>query len=229
VLYDLAYRLVRILVRLFFRVEVEGQENVPAGGCLVVSNHLSWTDTVFIAYALPQRPMLHTMASRASVFNTRFKRWLMPRLGVFPVSRSRGNLDEEAINSVYALLDLGERVLVFPEGAYGRDGQLRPLKEGVGYFALNSGKPLLPISVSGTARLRPWSRVRVVIGEPFIPEPPRWLEVKLRVQDVVETVGRVLGRLGRRSAPDRNELPPSEGPLAIAPAQRIPGWPSRAV
>jgi 1-acyl-sn-glycerol-3-phosphate acyltransferase len=200
VLYSLAYHLVQVLVRLFFRVEVEGVQNVPPGGCLVVSNHLSWADTIFIAYALPRHPTIHTMASRATVFNSGLKRWLMPKFGVFPVNRSRGQLDEEAVNAVYELLERGERVLVFPEGAYGRDGQLRPLKDGVGYFALNSGKPLLPISLAGTGRLRPWSKVRVVIGQPFVPEPPRLLELKLRVRDVVDNVGRVLGRLGRHSA-----------------------------
>ena len=195
-LYGLAYGLIRLILGLFLRVSVEGRANVPAGGCLVVSNHLSWTDTLFIAYALPRRPVLHTMANRSTVFNTRFKRWLLPRVGVFPVSRARGALDEEAVNRVYDLLEAGERVLVFPEGAYGKDGQLRPLKDGVGYFALNSGKPLLPVSLSGTDRLRPFGRVRVTIGEPFIPEAPRLLGLKERVRQVVTSVGDVLERLG---------------------------------
>jgi 1-acyl-sn-glycerol-3-phosphate acyltransferase len=202
-LYGIAYRLVRLVLGLLFRIEVEGRENIPEGACLVVSNHLSWLDTAFIVYALPRRPMLHTMANRSTVFNTRFKRWLLPRLAVFPVSRARGYLDEEAVNTVYQLLESGERVLIFPEGAYGKDGQLRPLKEGVGYFALNSGKPILPISVSGTDRLRPFSRVRVVIGPPFIPKAPPLLELKERVRRVVGAIGDTLERLGQRSATPR--------------------------
>ena len=199
-IYGLAYALVGFCLGLFFRVVVEGRENVPEGGCIVVSNHLSWIDTAFIVYALPPRPRIHTMANRSTVFNTRFKRWLLPRLAVFPVTRARGFLDAEAITSVYDLLAAGERVLIFPEGGYGRDGQLRPLKDGVGYFALNSGKPLLPVSLSGTARLRPFGRVRVVVGKPFIPEVPRLLELKERVRRVVSSVGDVLENLGRRSA-----------------------------
>jgi 1-acyl-sn-glycerol-3-phosphate acyltransferase len=200
VIYDLAYYLVRIIVRLFFRIEVEGRENVPDGAFIVVSNHLSWTDTIFIAYALPRRPAIHTMASRATVFNTRFKRWLLPRLAVFPVTRAHGYLDEEAVNKVYRLLESGERVLIFPEGGYGRDGRLRPLKEGIGYFALNSGKPLLPIALSGTDRLRPFGRVRVVIGQPFIPEPPRLLDLKERVERAVAAVGAALAGVSGRAS-----------------------------
>jgi 1-acyl-sn-glycerol-3-phosphate acyltransferase len=208
VIYAVLQVLIRVILRVFLRVEVEGRENVPEGAFLVVSNHLSWTDTVFIMYALPAKPPLHTMANESTVFNTRFKRWLLPKLAVFPIRRNRGMLDEAAVEGVYELLNSGERVLVFPEGAYGKDGQLRPLKDGVGYFAINSGKPLLPVSLSGTDRLRPFGRVRVVIGKPFIPDPPRSWQVKERVAAAVAAVRTSLSRLGRRSpGPRRGCLP----------------------
>lgn len=202
-LYEILQVLIRVLVGILFRVEVTGRENIPGEGCLVVSNHLSWTDTAFIMYALPRRPRLHTMANESTVFNTRFKRWLMPRLAVFPIRRNRGMLDEAAVNSVYHLLDSGRRVLIFPEGAYGKDGQLKPLKDGVGYFALNSGKPLLPILLAGTGRLRPFSRVSVDIGKPFIPEPPLRWELRARVQAAVESVRAAFTRMGRRTGRGR--------------------------
>jgi 1-acyl-sn-glycerol-3-phosphate acyltransferase len=199
VLYAFLQVLIRILVGAFFRVEVVGRENVPLGGCLVVSNHLSWTDTVFIMYALSRKPRLYTMANESTVFNTPFKRWLMPKVAVFPIRRNRGMLDEDAVNHVYDLLNSGERVLIFPEGAYGKDGQLRPLKDGVGYFALNSGKPLLPVLLEGTGRLRPFSRVRVEIGRPFIPDPPVMWAAKERVQAAVASVRDAFTRLQARA------------------------------
>ena len=198
-LYVVAQLLVRLVLGVFFRVEVTGRENIPTEGCLVVSNHLSWTDTAFIMFALHRKPRLWTMANETSVFNTRFKRWLMPRLCVFPIRRNRGMLDEQAVNRVYDLLNAGERVLIFPEGAYGKDGQLRPLKDGVGYFALNSGKPLLPVSLTGTGRLRLFGRVTVEIGAPFIPDPPVFWEVRERVAATVASVRARLGRMGRRA------------------------------
>lgn len=198
-LYAFLQVLIRILVGVLFRVEVIGRDNVPGGGCLVVSNHLSWTDTVFIMYALPRKPRLYTMANEGTVFNTPFKRWLMPKVAVFPIRRNRGMLDEDAVNHVYDLLNGGERVLIFPEGAYGKDGQLRPLKDGVGYFALNSGKPLLPVLLAGTGRLRPFSRVTVEIGRPFIPDPPVMWAVKDRVQAAVGSVRDAFTRLQTRA------------------------------
>ncbi len=210
-LYDVLQVLVRVILRVFLRVQVEGWENVPDGGFLVVSNHLSWTDTIFIICALPRKPWLYTMANESTVFNTRFKRWLLPKLAVFPIRRNRGMLDQAAVDGVYQLLEAGKRVLIFPEGAYGKDGELRPLKDGVGYFAINSGKPLLPISLSGTDRLRPFGRVKVVIGKPFIPDPPMTWEVKRRVASAVAAVRTSLSRLGRRSAPERRGCLPFGG------------------
>jgi 1-acyl-sn-glycerol-3-phosphate acyltransferase len=197
-LYDILQVLIRVLVGVLFRVEVTGRENVPEGGCLVVSNHLSWTDTIFIMYALPRKPRLYTMANESTVFNTRFKRWLMPNLAVFPIRRNRGMLDEDAVDHVYDLLNSAQRVLIFPEGAYGKDGQLKPLKDGVGYFAVNSGQPLLPTLLAGTGRLRLFARISVDIGKPFIPEPPLIWGVKERVQAAVESVRSALTRMGRR-------------------------------
>ena len=205
-IYALVQVLIRLVLGLFFRVEVEGRENVPEGGFIAVANHLSWTDTLFIMYALPPQPWLYTMANESSVFNRRWKRWLLPRVGVFPIRRNRGMLDEDAVNGVYKLLEEEKRVLIFPEGAYGKDGQLRPLKDGIGYFALNSGKPIVPISLSGTDRLRPFGRVRVVIGKPFIPDPPMVWALKRRVSSVVAGVRTSLSRLGRRSAAARRGL-----------------------
>lgn len=202
-IYALVQVLIRLLLGLFIRVEVEGRENVPEGGFIAVANHLSWTDTLFIMYALPPKPWLYTMANESTVFNRPWKRWLLPRVGIFPIRRNRGMLDAEAVNGVYKLLEEDKRVLIFPEGAYGKDGQLRPLKDGIGYFALNSGKPILPISLSGTDRLRPFRKVRVVIGRPFIPDPPMVWALKRRVSSVVAGVRTSLSRLGRRSATRR--------------------------
>jgi 1-acyl-sn-glycerol-3-phosphate acyltransferase len=223
--YRFVFGILRLVIRLCFRVTVEGREHIPEGGFLVVSNHLSWTDTVFIAFALPPGQMIWTMANATSVFNTRFKRWLLPRLAVFPVRRQRGFLDEAAVQRVYDLLHAGEWVLIFPEGAYGRDGQLRPLKEGIGHFAINSGKPLLPVVLTGTGRLRPFSRVTVRIGQPFIPRVPVVWGIKARARAVVGVVGQRLAALGlrRRRPVEVVEIndPPADESAAVPEVVRV--------
>jgi hypothetical protein len=85
-LYRAGVALVRLLVRRLLRFRVAGLEHVPSPPFIIASNHQAWYDTVFILAAFPRLPMIYTMARRDTVFNRAWKRWLMPRLGVFPIA-----------------------------------------------------------------------------------------------------------------------------------------------
>jgi 1-acyl-sn-glycerol-3-phosphate acyltransferase len=92
-------------------------------------------------------------------------------------------------------------VLIFPEGRYSRGRALRPLKAGIGFFALHAGVPIVPVAVQGTDVLRPFSRIDVSIGPPILPDVPAWWELSRRVSRIVEKVRVALtkGLRGRRS------------------------------
>jgi 1-acyl-sn-glycerol-3-phosphate acyltransferase len=187
-----------------FRVTVTGAENIPAPPYIIAANHQAWFDPAFIIPFFPEAPMVYTMAKRETVFNREWKRRLLPLVGVFPISPNRGELDEAGLGTVYQILDRGGIVLIFPEGRYSRGRALRPLKVGIGYFALQAGVPLAPVAVRGTDQLRPFSRVDVTIGPPVRPDPPAWWTVGQKVSQVVESVQRAIStglqrRRGRRS------------------------------
>src|SRR5207248_513129 len=141
--------LIQHVVRLLFRVEIEGLENLPPPPFIFASNHQAWFDPLFIALLVARRPMVYSMAKRETVFNRRWKRWIVPRLGVFPISPAHGELDARGVASAYRVLDRGGIVLIFPEGRYSRGRQLRPLKRGIGHFALQSGLPIVPVALQG--------------------------------------------------------------------------------
>jgi 1-acyl-sn-glycerol-3-phosphate acyltransferase len=134
--------------------------------------------------------MVYTMAKRETVFNRRWKAWLVRQFGVFPISPSEGHLDEQGIASVYQILHRGGIVLIFPEGRYSRGRHLRPLKTGVGYFALQAAVPICPVAMAGIDRLRPWSAVTITVGPPVLPDPPRWWSTSRQVLKVVDRVRR---------------------------------------
>src|SRR5439155_1076974 len=77
----------------------------------------------------------------------------------------------------------------------------RPLKNGIGYFALQAGVPICPVAVRGTDALRPFGRVEVSIGAPILPDVPAWWELGRRVSSVVESVRKAIATaLSRRRA-----------------------------
>lgn len=199
-LYRWVRRVVRWLVLRLFRITVTGLENIPAPPYIIAANHQAWFDPAFIIPFFPEVPLIYTMAKRETVFNRAWKRRLLPMIGVFPISPLRGELDESGLRTVYQVLDRQGMVLMFPEGRYSRGRALRPLKAGIGHFALHAGVPICPVAVRGTAALRIFSRIDVTIGPPIQPDPPTWWALSHRVATIVENVRVALstGLRGRR-------------------------------
>jgi 1-acyl-sn-glycerol-3-phosphate acyltransferase len=191
-------RFVRWLVPKIFRVTVSGLENLPTPPYIIAANHQAWFDAAFIIPFFPESPVIYTMAKRETVFNRGWKQRILPLIGVFPISPSQGQLDEAGLRTVYQILARGGVVLMFPEGRYSRGRALRPLKVGIGHFALQAGVPICPVAVRGTDVLRPFSRVDVSIGPPVQPNPPAWWSLSQRVRQVVESVQRAISNGLRR-------------------------------
>ncbi|TMD27519.1 MAG: 1-acyl-sn-glycerol-3-phosphate acyltransferase [Chloroflexi bacterium] len=187
-LYLFVRRLVGWIVTHLFRVTVTGLENIPRPPYIIAANHHAWFDPAFIIPFFPERPLIYTMAKRETVFNRAWKRRLLPLIGVFPISPNRGELDERGLRTVYQVLDRDGVMLMFPEGRYSRGRALRPLKDGIGYFALQAGVSVCPVAVTGTDLLWPFRRIEVSIAPPVRPDLPAWWEVSRRVAGMVERV-----------------------------------------
>lgn len=179
---------VRWVVTHLFRIWVSGLENIPSPPYIIAANHQAWFDPAFIIPFFPERPLIYTMAKRETVFNRAWKRRLLPLIGVFPISPNRGELDEQGLRTVYQVLERGGVMLMFPEGRYSRGRALRPLRNGIGFFAVHAGVAICPVAVRGTDALWPFRRIDVSIGPPVLPDVPAWWELSRRVSTVVERV-----------------------------------------
>ena len=168
--YRLAYNLVGI--ELFFHgIRIEGRENVPTGGCLIVSNHVSFMDPTTVGWAVAREIYY---LGRKSLFKPPFWSWFLPICNVLPIDRD--GRDVSGLRRIIKMLKEGHAVLLFPEGTRSDDGTLQPAEAGAGLVAIKAGVPVLPVRVFGTfeslsrhtkkLRLHP---IRVVIGQPYLP------------------------------------------------------------
>lgn len=122
--------LVRFLLALLmtrrYRVAVHGLENLPAqGGVLLLGNHISWIDWAMVQIACP-RPVRFVMLK--SIYDRWYLRGLLKALGCIPIQASGGA--GGSLDRVAELLDAGEVVCLFPEGAISRTGQLGEFRRG---------------------------------------------------------------------------------------------------
>ncbi|MBI2845417.1 MAG: 1-acyl-sn-glycerol-3-phosphate acyltransferase [Chloroflexi bacterium] len=175
---SLVTRLGRLSLRLFlrslFRVQVEGAERIPRqGGYILVANHLNWVDPILLAATFPLEPRIYFLAPGDVVLNRWWKTLLMRIFGgaIF-YRRSSGIMAREVVKNIVQVLRDGGILGIFPEGRLGdKEGELLPLRRGVGHFALDSGAPLLPVALSGTRELYLGKKLQLRIGELLWPEP----------------------------------------------------------
>ena len=154
----LKWVLVGPLLKLVFRPQAEGAENVPAEGpAILASNHLSYADWLFMPLTLPRRV---TFVAKAEYFTTPgIKGWFQKQFfsgsGQVPIDRSGADAAEGALNSAKKILGAGELFGIYPEGTRSHDGRLYRGKTGVARLALEMKVPVIPVAVVGTDVVAP--------------------------------------------------------------------------
>jgi 1-acyl-sn-glycerol-3-phosphate acyltransferase len=146
---------------------------------LVCPNHSSHLDSSALRLALGPRYRQRLAIAAASDYFWRSRRraFLAGWLGGFPFSRDgRGGL--ESLKAVEALLARGWSVLIYPEGTRSRTGEMATFKPGVGFVAVRTGRPVLPVRIVGSwsafppgARRPRHSPVEVRFGGPLRARP----------------------------------------------------------
>jgi 1-acyl-sn-glycerol-3-phosphate acyltransferase len=164
-------------MRLLWQPKVTGIENVPAsGGAIIASNHLSIVDSLFLPLIVP-RPV--TFAAKSEYFTgtglvNRVTAAYLRATNQLSVDRTGARAGQAMLEAALGLVQHGGLFAIYPEGTRSPDGRLYRGRVGVGWLALHSGLPVIPVGMSGTERVLPPGRkvprissVRISIGEPL--------------------------------------------------------------
>jgi len=209
-----ACSLLRLLLRLFTRLEVRGLENVPAGGPLLVAfNHLAHLDAALVLPFLPQ-PV--EGIALADLYRVPITGQLLRLYGTIPVHRDQ--FDRQVIRRALQVLAEGKVLALAPEARMSLTGALERARQGAAYLALRSGAPVLPVALTGTEKVyAEWKRLRrpqltVTFGEPFVP-PPQAGTPQARRQQVAELTDEIMHRIAALLPPEyRGVYAPTPNP-----------------
>ncbi|MEE8470364.1 MAG: lysophospholipid acyltransferase family protein [Dehalococcoidia bacterium] len=159
----------KVLLIAFTRWHVEGKENVPRRGPLIiVSNHLSVVDPPLLSASIPRR--IEFMAKQ-ELFEPRLMGFVVRSYGAFPIRR--GQLDRAAMRRALDGLRSGLVLGMFPEGKRSPNARLQSAQLGASLLAGRSGVPVLPVGITGSEQVRGRGfilrrpRITVNIGRPF--------------------------------------------------------------
>ena len=175
------YRVSRVLAGPFLRLlaqpEVTGAEHIPAsGGAILASNHLSVVDSIFLPFML-ERPV--TFAAKSEYFTgTRLRDKAvgayLRATNQLSVDRAGARAAQDMLQAALGLLREGALFGIYPEGTRSPDGRLYRGRTGIGWLALHSGVPVIPVAMIGTERILPPGHrfprpghIGIRIGEPM--------------------------------------------------------------
>ena len=138
-----------VLVHSVYRVDKKGLENIPKEGpALLVCNHVSFFDPPILLAVIP-RPARFIMWY--GFYELPVVKWMFKGLNAIPIGnrKQRPELVDKAFDSVAQALENGELVVVFPEGAITRDGEIARFQPGMDDILKRTPVPVVPIAIQG--------------------------------------------------------------------------------
>jgi len=207
------YRVSRLvagpILRLVARPEVLGAEHIPASGpAILASNHLSVVDSIYLPLMV-ERPVV--FAAKSEYFTG--TRWRDKAVGAYLRSTNQLSTDRAGARAAQAMLDSaldllnsGELFGIYPEGTRSPDGRLYRGRTGIGYLALHSGAPVIPVAMIGTERILPPGhriprpgRIQIRIGEPltfeeYLNKPAGARQRRAVTDEVVQAIQKLSGQ-----------------------------------
>ena len=172
-----------VLARLLYRFRISGDEHIPTrGAALLVCNHVSFVDPILLMAASP-RPIRFVMDHR--IFALPVLGALFRLAGAIPIASRAEDpaIYERGFAEAGRILEAGELLCIFPEGAITRDGELQPFRGGLMKILERHPVPVVPLALhnlwgsffsraGGAAMRQPlrrgtWNRVGLRAGAPL--------------------------------------------------------------
>ena len=160
-----------IIFKLFFRLKVTGQHNIPQNGpFIIVANHSSLLDPVIIGTSLRYRIIF---VAAAYLFEIHWLSYLLRKANSIPV---QGENDISSLKRALEILRAGGVLGIFPEGGIDRQKDNLPVKAGAAFLAAKIGVPIVPIKIKGADKVLPkgakfltkLNKIEVEIKKPIV-------------------------------------------------------------
>jgi len=177
----MAYWVLKVILTpvffVFWRVKVEGRENVPTSGpAVLAANHQSFCDSFFLPLVVRRKV---TYLAKAEYFDSWRTAWFFRAAGQIPIRRGGGKESERALETAREVLAAGRLLGLYPEGTRALDEFVHKGRTGVSRLSRECQVPVIPVGIVGTTEvqpvnsnlMRPFKTVTIRFGAPMAMEP----------------------------------------------------------
>jgi 1-acyl-sn-glycerol-3-phosphate acyltransferase len=170
--YRFAAALVGGLAKLLFHPTVEGVENIPLSGpVLIAPSHRSNVDFAFTLFMSPRKVFF---MAKDGIYKSKLFGDILTRLGAFPVHRE--GADRESMRLAEEVLRRGQALVLFPEGTRKSGFTIETLHDGAMFIAARTGATVVPVGIAGSEKAMPvgakfprFAKINIVVGKPIAP------------------------------------------------------------
>lgn len=206
------YQLSRAVIGPFLhaigRPKVVGLENVPpVGAAILASNHLSFIDSMYLPLVIARPVVFPAKAEYFTAKGPLGRLWAayLRSTNQLEMNRDGARSAQATLEAALDLLRAGELFGFYPEGTRSPDGRLYRGRSGIGWLAMNSGVPVIPVAMMGTRKMLPPgaplprpTRIEVRIGKPLefgqlAGEPPARAR-RIVADEVMRAIGELSGQ-----------------------------------
>jgi 1-acyl-sn-glycerol-3-phosphate acyltransferase len=175
------YQFSRVVIGPFLhaigRPKATGLENVPpTGAAILASNHVSFIDSIYLPLMVDRPVVFPAKAEYFAAKGPLGRLWAayLRSTNQLEIDRDGARSAQATLQAALDLLRAGELFGFYPEGTRSPDGRLYRGRSGIGWLALNSGAPVIPVAMMGTRKMLPPgaplprpTKVEVRLGKPL--------------------------------------------------------------
>jgi len=159
VLYNIVRNTLKLVLKLLFKIEVKGKENIPKEiGLIVCSNHYHWLDPIAVACFFNRQVCF---MAKKELFRNRIFGYLLRKIYAFPVNRETADIS--AIKNAIKIVKSNRVLGMFPEGTRVKTGESINAEPGIAMIGVKGKAQIVPIGISGSYKFR--SKLLINIGQ----------------------------------------------------------------
>ena len=150
-------------VALIYPTKVYNKQNITHDKAVICCNHLGTTDILLLAHKMLRHGCY--CIGKAELFKSKFSAWFLHKIGAIGVRR--GESDIGAVRAGLQVLKDGHQLVIFPEGTRNTTGTtvIQPFQTGAVMFALKGQSQVIPVTIH--AKIKPFRRSYMMVGEPI--------------------------------------------------------------